>query len=735
MSRDDQGISPGAWAFLVVAASLLILALVLATSDNGWLNGELLNPASLRVLPRQFQVANLWSDALPPVVLAGLVALGTLWLPRRRWSLALMELALVAVAVRYFLWRATTLNTAHPLSLACSALLLGTELLYLPTTALQLLPALRFDPGLRSRQADQLQAWVQEEQPSVDVWIPTYNEPERLVRRAILTCRNLHHANRTITVLDDGHRPAIADLARDLGVNYLSRPDNAHRKAGNLNHALTHTSAEFIAVFDCDFMPFACFLERTLGFFRDPKIALVQTPQHYFQAEFHNRNLGLDVVMPSDLDYFFRYLQVIRDRSNAVICCGTSYVIRRQALEAIGGYVTSCLIEDHQTSTKLLTRGWTLRYLNEVLSMGEVPRTFADFLDQRLRWMQGNIQIFFRPQELPIWTTLRPEQLGFYLNLAVSLLTPAWRLLYLLLPLLSLILGFTLIAAPPIEYLAYGMPFVLLLHIIPSWLSNHHQFQFWNEVYESLFCVPGLRRLLQILRHPFRIYGGIVTNKDSTPSQRNLNVALSWPLLALVAVLVLTLVMRYLLPLLASGLHAWRPIYEGEALMLSWNVYNALVVLVAILACIDRPLDAAADSFPIQRIGSLTLGPQTLWGRTATISEEGAIFRLQQPHQDPGSSQGQLHLVEPPLTIETEVHWTSPTQLRLRFCRHRTGAMAETDAALLRLLYDGEHWFHQPRRLSTSDSLLHWLGALWRPDPILGRRPQPAGGVGSVQRR
>ena len=718
MSSNSRQVHPGAWAFLVVAAGLLVVALVLATSDTGWLNAELLNPVKLRVLPRQFQVGDLWRDALPPVVLAGLVAASTIWLPRRRWSYALVGALLLAVALRYFLWRATTINTAHPLSLVCSAVLFGAELLYLPTTLLQLPPALRFDPGLRSRQADQWQPWVEEHHPSVDVWIPTYNEPERMVRRAILTCRNLRYRNHTITVLDDGHRPAIAALAAELGVNYLSRPDNVGRKAGNLNHALAHTSADFIAVFDCDFMPFAGFLERTLGFFSNPTIALVQTPQHYFQAEFHNRNLGLDVVMPSDLDYFFRYLQVIRDRSNAVICCGTSYVVRRRALEEIGGYVTSCLIEDHQTSTKLLTRGWTLRYLNEVLSMGEVPRTFADFLDQRLRWMQGNIQIFFRPRELPIWTTLNSEQLSFYLNLALSLATPAWRLIYLALPLLSLVCGFTLIAAPPLEYLAYGIPFVLLLHVLPSWLSNHHQFQFWNEVYESLFCVPGLRRLLQVLRHPFRIYGGIVTNKDTSPSQQRLNLGLSWPLLTLLAVLALTVVMRYLLPLLASGLNSWRPTYEGEALMLSWNLYNALVVMVALLACIDKPIEAATDSFPIQRIGCLTINERTLWGTTAMISEEGATFTLQQSHVGLQPALGQLQLVEPELTIATEVVSARARTVTLRFQQ----GTAERDAALLNLIYGQEHGFHQPRRLSTTDALLHWLGTLWRPASIL-RRP------------
>ena len=718
MSSGTNRVSAGAWAFLVVAAALLLGALVIATSDTGWLDAEQLNPLSLRTLPRQFQVDELWRDAVPPVVLAGIAAASTLWLPRRRWSYALIELLLVGVALRYFLWRATTLNTAHPLSLVCSALLLATELVYLFTTGLQLLPALRFNPDLRSRQADQLTPWVQQHEPSVDVWIPTYNEPARLVRRAILTCRNLSYRHRTITVLDDGHRPEIAKLAANLGVNYLSREGNAHRKAGNLNHALAHTNAEFIAVFDCDFMPFAGFLERTLGFFSDPKVALVQTPQHYFQAEFHNRNLGLDVVMPSDLDYFFRYLQVIRDRANAVICCGTSYVVRRAALESIGGYVTSCLIEDHQTSTKLLTRGWTLRYLNEVLSMGEVPRTFADFLDQRLRWMQGNIQIFFRPRELPIWSTLNGDQLSVYLNLAASLLTPLWRLTYLLLPLLSLVLGFTLIAAPPIEYLAYGVPFVLLLHTLPSWLSNNHQFQFWNEVYETLFCVPGLKRMAQILRHPFRIYGGIVTAKDATTHRQSLNLGLSWPLMAMLAVLGLTLVERYLLPLINSGLNNWRSVYEGEGLMLTWNLYNAMVIAVALLACIDQPIRRTTDRFPIQRIGCLLHQGQALWGTTADLSEEGAAFALQQPH--PGLTPGttaQLQLMEPPLTVEAVVERASPTELALHF---KSGNI-EADAVLLGLIYSGEHWFHRPRRLSTSDALLHWLGTLWRPDPILRR--------------
>ena len=717
MSTAPRRISTAAWSFLVIAAGLLLVAVLIATADTGWLDGQQLNPLSLRELPRQFQVDDLWRDAMPPLLLAGLAASATLWLPRRPWSYAAVELVLMVAALRYLIWRSTALNTAHPWSLLFSGLLFAIELLYLLTTTLQLLPAIRYAPELRSRQADQLQDWVTTNRPTVDVWIPTYNEPTRIVRRAILTCRNLSTPNLTISVLDDGHRPEIAALAAELGVQYLSREGNAHRKAGNLNHALAHTSGEFIAVFDCDFMPFAPFLERTLGFFSDPRVALVQTPQHYFQAEFHNRNLGLDVVMPSDLDYFFRYLQVIRDRSNAVICCGTSYVVRRAALDSIGGYVTSCLIEDHQTSTKLLTRGWSVRYLNEVLSMGEVPRTFADFLDQRLRWMQGNIQIFFRPRELPIWTTLRWGQLAFYINLAISLLTPILRLLYVLLPLLSLMLGFSLIAAPPIEYVAYGLPFILLLHVLPSWLSDDHQFQFWNEVYETLFCLPGLQRLLQVLRHPFRIFGGIVTSKDAQARQQSLNLGLSWPLLLTLALMAVTLVVRYLTPLLDAGLSLWRPGYEGEVLMLSWNLWNSLVLAVALLACIDQPVRRSTDRFPIQRIGCLEQNGRRWWGCTTDLSEEGCQFRPQTLATDLQPGTASLHLTDPDLHIAVELRRVSGDQLGVQF----VGLDAGSEAALIGLIYSGDHWFHRPRRLRTSDALLHWFGTLWRPDPILRR--------------
>jgi cellulose synthase (UDP-forming) len=221
--------------------------------------------------------------------------------------------------------------------------------------------------------------------------------------------------------------------------------------------------------------------------------------------------------------------------------------------------------------------------------------------------------------------------------------------------------------------------------------------------------------LLQVLRHPFRIFGGIVTSKHAQASQQNLNLRLCWPLLLLLCLLVLTLVVRYLGPLLDSGLSLWRPGYEGEVLMLSWNLWNGLVLAVALLACIDQPVRRSTDRFPIQRIGCLEQNGQRYWGRTNDLSEEGCQFQLQCPSTTLAAGPARLQLTDPDLQIEVELRRLAGDQLGVQFVNLEEAA----EAHLLGLIYSGEHWFHRPRRLSTSDALLHWLGTLWRPQPIL----------------
>ena len=111
-----------------------------------------------------------------------------------------------------------------------------------------------------------------EELPSVDVYIPTYNEPMEVLEKTITGVLCLDYPNFKAWVLDDGRRPWVKAFCEAKGVGYLTRPDNTHAKAGNINHALTKTSADFVAIFDADFIPQRNFLMRTVGFFADPGI-------------------------------------------------------------------------------------------------------------------------------------------------------------------------------------------------------------------------------------------------------------------------------------------------------------------------------------------------------------------------------------------------------------------------------------------------------------------------------
>ena len=116
-----------------------------------------------------------------------------------------------------------------------------------------------------------------EPQP-VDVLIPVYDEPVEIVEPTLAAACAMRGAEVTVWLLDDGARPEMAVLAGRYGADYLRRRKRIGAKAGNLNHALGKTSAPFAVVLDCDHVPHADFLERTLGHLEDPEVAFVQTP-------------------------------------------------------------------------------------------------------------------------------------------------------------------------------------------------------------------------------------------------------------------------------------------------------------------------------------------------------------------------------------------------------------------------------------------------------------------------
>ncbi len=196
---------------------------------------------------------------------------------------------------------------------------------------------------------------------AVDILFATYNEEPELVRLGIRDSKQLdypHPIDIRIHVLDDGKRPAMRAVAEDEGVGYITRDSNEGFKAGNLRNAMERTSGDFIVICDADTRPFPTLLARTLGYFRDPKMAWVQTPQWFYdlpEGETLTRRMrrragmvggGLGWVVEhlvgeirfgadpfvNDPQMFYDVIQRRRNRANAAFCCGAGSIHRREAV-------------------------------------------------------------------------------------------------------------------------------------------------------------------------------------------------------------------------------------------------------------------------------------------------------------------------------------------------------------------------------------------------------------------
>jgi cellulose synthase (UDP-forming) len=134
--------------------------------------------------------------------------------------------------------------------------------------------------------------------PAVDGFIPTYNEPLDVLERTIVGALALDYPRDKLKVyvLDDKRRDWLRAFCEEKGAIHVTRPDNLHAKAGNMNNGLKVSSGDFIAVFDADFVPYRAFLRRTVPFFQDPSIGIVQTPQHFFNKDPVQSNLSLERV-------------------------------------------------------------------------------------------------------------------------------------------------------------------------------------------------------------------------------------------------------------------------------------------------------------------------------------------------------------------------------------------------------------------------------------------------------
>ncbi|MDR5708928.1 MAG: glycosyltransferase [Armatimonadota bacterium] len=294
---------------------------------------------------------------------------------------------------------------------------------------------------------------------SVDVFVPTYDEPLWLLRRTLLGAKNIRYPHETY-VLDDGNRPEVAALAREVGCHYLARPVREHAKAGNLNYGLQHSRGAFIAVLDADHVPVPEFLDRVLGYFTDERVALVQVPQEFYNIDSYQHWVDPQTGLTwHEQALFFRVIQPGKDRMNAAFYCGSPAVLRRKALQEVGGFAVESVTEDILTSLRLHRRGWKSIYHNETLAYGVAPASGRAYLRQRLRWGQGAMQVLRLENPLAGPGLTLPQRLSYLASLITWF--EGWRkLVYYLSPPVFLLTGIL-----PIR--TFDFPFFLL------WTAYH----------------------------------------------------------------------------------------------------------------------------------------------------------------------------------------------------------------------------------------------------------------------
>lgn len=234
-------------------------------------------------------------------------------------------------------------------------------------------------------------------QPDVAVFITVCGEPADIIESTVIAAKKMKYPHFSIYILNDGkvanrsNWKEAEQIARRQAVACITRTIPGGAKAGNINNAMAETSEPYIVVFDADHEPKPEFLRETVGYFVDEKVAFVQSPQFY-------KNADVNQVAGGSWDQqalFFGPLLKGKDSVNSTFMCGTNMVLRRIALEEAGGMSEQSIAEDFLTSLLIHEKKWKSVYVDKVLAEGLAPEDFLSYYKQQFRWARGSLEILF----------------------------------------------------------------------------------------------------------------------------------------------------------------------------------------------------------------------------------------------------------------------------------------------------------------------------------------------------
>ncbi|WP_037028432.1 UDP-forming cellulose synthase catalytic subunit [Psychromonas aquimarina] len=496
-----------------------------------------------------------------------------------RFPTMLLIILSVTVSCRYLWWRfSSTLNWDDPVALFLGSVLLLAETyswLVLILGYFQNIWPLNRKP---SKMPESKELW-----PSIDVMIPTYNEGLDVVRATVYAALGVDWPQDKINIyiLDDGKRDSFRDFAEEVGVHYIRRPTNEHAKAGNINYALAQTSSEYVAVFDCDHIPTRVFFQLTMGMFlKDPKLALIQTPHHFFSPDPFERNLSNFRNVPNEGNLFYGLIQDGNDLWDSTFFCGSCAILRREPLEEVGGIAVETVTEDAHTSLRMHRLGYRSAYLKQPISAGLATETLSAHVGQRIRWARGMAQIFRVDNPLTGKGLKWPQRLC-YANAMLHFLSGIPRIVFLIAPLAFLLLHSYIIYAPALAIILYVLPHMIHASITNSRMQGDYRYSFWGEVYETVLAWYIARPTTIALFAPNKGTFN-VTAKGGLVEKSHYDWLISKPYLVLVMLNIIGL---------GFGFYrlGWGPNDEIGTVLINiiWTLYNLLILGAAVAVAME----------------------------------------------------------------------------------------------------------------------------------------------------
>lgn len=486
----------------------------------------------------------------------------------------------------YYVWRITsTLDAEGRGALALTWGFLLLETLSLAASVIVLVVLTRWRD--RAVDANANIGWLHREKPRAAIFIATYNEGASILERTITGALNQSWPAE-VYVLDDGRRPEIEELCQRRGVTWLTRPDNAHAKAGNMNAGLASLRRlgrmpDFIAILDADFVALPDFMERSLALFRDPSIGVVQTPQHFFNPDPLQHRIRAHLELPDEQRFFFDTLLPARDGWNTAFSCGTSSVVRVEALRAIGGFPTDSITEDMLLSIRMKRHGYITAYLNEKLSLGLAPEGIGEYCTQRIRWCVGAMQIMRGPDGLFSRGRLSlADRISMIETLLYWCGSFPFRLACLIVPVVYWFTGLTVMNAGVDALAAFLVPRLVIESFAIGWYSTGRVMPLLTDTSQLLIApeivAASTHTLLFPGERPFK-----VTPKGMDRSKVVIHWRLLWRFAAVMALTVVGMIGGYWLPLAPTFFS------EQKGVVAFWSVYNILVCAIGMIVSIETP--------------------------------------------------------------------------------------------------------------------------------------------------